>query len=227
MSPIDTLLSPDVSPSKAWAVFRELSGTDDIETWEPDTIAHELQHRGVPPTAGLMTKLLGAQTVVTTGVVSWDHEALFAFALACAGVAHSASEFAHPPVALLAYALQEIGRLRPGADLAENHDPDEIAPAVAVLLHDEGFVVAPRLLEFAQDSLDRLSHASSELKEKIRTEWAKVSDKPDTELRRVAESLPEDEVGVQVRRLGDVVLFLRHRATLDMALSRPSPPKTP
>jgi len=162
---------PLLAPSVAWAACVRLWG-EDVTEWEPDTFRIELKHLKVDARPGVMAKILGAQTVVTTKVWTCDYDALFAFALACHGIGADSSSFHHPYSEQLAWALREIRRLHPlPDDLAnEGFDPDEIDPAVSCVLADEGFLVAPDDLSFVQDVLDKMTW-NPRLRDEVRAAW--------------------------------------------------------
>jgi hypothetical protein len=218
MSPADALRDPRVSPAVAWAALKKLLGAS-VADWEPDAIALDLERHGVPPAASLMTKLLAAQTLVNTGSVVRDHEALFAFALACDGIPHGYDEFAHPTPDQLAWAVHQIEALakRKLTD-EEGFDPDEIDPAIAVLLFDAGWFLAPSELSFAQPVLDKLSHADEKLVSRCKKAWNALDGRPN--MHEVAEQLPEDAAGVQLRRLADASSYVREHADHEASLSR-------
>ena len=81
----------------------------------------------------------------------------FAFCLACSGVSPSPGMPQHPTPEELAWGVEEMKALRP--ELArrmpdEGFDPDEIDPAVAVALVHDGWHVAPKELDFADDAVE-------------------------------------------------------------------------
>lgn len=170
---LKSLLSDtELAPSCAWSACKRLLNAD-IDDWEPDVFRIELQRKGVEVTPSLMAKLLGAQTVITTTAWASDHDALFAFALCCDGVPSDAGAFHHPTPEQLAWALREIRRLHPIPDTADNDgfDPDEIDPAVACLLLDEGISVAPEELSFVQDVLDRMAYTPEGFNARVLAAW--------------------------------------------------------
>ena len=82
MNASDVLNDACVEVSMAWRAAEQLLGPT-IAAWEPETLRIELERHGVPPTDTLMAKLLAAQTIVATCAWTYDHDVLFAFALAC------------------------------------------------------------------------------------------------------------------------------------------------
>lgn len=194
-------------PSVLWTALRRLLG-DAITTWEPDTFALELSRRGILPTAGLMTKILAAQTVLTTDVIYHDYEALFAFALACAGIAHVSEQPAHPSPFLLCVAIKEIEALaKKSITDDEGFDPDEIDPAIMGVLLFAGYCIAPEPLSFCEELLGKYSQVKD--REAIRERWHKLRSESTEDLIEVADRLSETTSGVQLQRLIELTVRLR------------------
>jgi hypothetical protein len=202
MDPKSTLRDPGVSPSAAWRALEELLGK--ASDYEPDTIRIELSHRGIEPSDGLMAKLLGAQTILTTSAWTYDHDVLFAFALACDGIPAAAEAFHHPTPEQLCWSVRELGRLlgrQP--DDEEGFDPDTIDPAVAIVLHDEGYVWAPEELSFCQHVLDALQPDHDALRNEVKASWEPLQHAALREAEAAAEAATDDEKGIQLKRLAD------------------------
>lgn len=206
MTPLQILQDPQVPPSVVWAVVEKLMGKEAL-AYEPDTLRIELTRRGASWDA-IAPKVLGAQTIQVTRVWVWDHDALFAFALACDGLHADPELVHHPEIAAVAWAVDEIAELV-GSPMTDERgfDPDTIDPAIAVLLHDEGWVVAPEPLCFVQEDLDRLNHHQTPLRDQVQAAWL-LPDPPVDETPR----------GVQLARLSDVATEraarIQHRANL-------------
>lgn len=202
------LKDPMVVPSVAWTALKRLFG-EEVTTWEPDTIRLELRRRGVPPPDGLMSKLLAAQTITNTRVWTYDHEALFAFAVACDGVTASAEALVCPTPEQLCWAMREIQVLT-GLDANddEGFDPDAIDPAIGLVLHEEGFAIAPDGLGFCDNALSLLNMGDAGLRDKVRTAWADLATKPIDSLRSEVAGLPENAVSIQLQRLADCRLYV-------------------
>lgn len=211
MSALETLRTGDVEVSVAWEAAKQLFGTG-VGDWEPDTLRIELRRREVEPTDSLVTKLLAAQTVHQTNAWAYDHDAIFAFALACDGVPASYEDVRQPTVEQLAWAMHELRTLTEHPlDQDEGFDPDEVDAAVAVVLLDEGFAVAPSELAFCGDVLAGLTHTTDEFRRQVREGWAALEDLPIEELKRIVGETDEDELGVQLRRLADVKCYVSDR----------------
>lgn len=211
MSAKDTLQAADTALSVAWEAARALLGSS-CEDWEPDTWRLELKRHGIEPSDALMAKLLAAQTVCLTNAWAYDHDALFAFALACDGLPASYEEVRQPTVEQLCWALHELRTLTGHPlDNDEGFDPDEIDAAVAVILTEEGFVQPPTELAFCADVHNQLSTSTPEFRRQVTESWSALDSLPINELKRIVAETDEDELGVQLRRLADVKCYLADR----------------
>lgn len=197
--------------SVAWTAALKVLGLT-LPAWEPDTIRIELERVKIPPTDALMAKLLGAQTVVTGPVWSYDHDVLFSLALACDGVPAAADCFAHPTPEQLCWLMHELNALT-GHTFTEDDgfDPDTIDPAIAVVLHDEGMPLAPPELGFAQDALARLLVGEKDLPAKVLKASARIATSSEGDLRRMLKEEPSSALEVQVHRLGECRLYVMER----------------
>jgi hypothetical protein len=213
----DVLRNPDAAVSAAWKALVHLFGPE-VQDWEPDTLHIELRRRGVTPTTELMGKLLAAQTVVTTREWCSNYEVLFAIALACDGVPVEAGFPQHPTPEQLAWAVNECSALS-GLKLVdlENHgfDPDEIDPAVACVLIDDGWHVAPKELSFVDDVMERMTFVDDG--EATYPEIVALRDAASSmslvDLDRAARDAGETAAGVQLTRLLDLRRYIEGRET--------------
>lgn len=215
MNPSARLKDPTVEPSDALRALLELLGPQ-CAAYEPETIWFELARRGILDPGNhagdaLKAKLMGALTVVSSNAWTTDHDAFFAFALACDGVPASAEALHHPTVCQLAWAIHEIAAIR-GMRVTddEGFDPDTVDPAIAAVAYDEGFVVLPTELSFADDALARLYDAEG-LALRVRTKWEALSKLTPAQLRAELAGQPEDVTEAQLRRLADVALYIQGR----------------
>jgi hypothetical protein len=210
------LKDPLVAPSVAWDALKRLLGPT-VAAWEFDTIRIELDRRGIPTTDSLMAKLFGAMTVAITDTWTYDHDVLYSFAVACNGVPANGETTAHPTPEQLCWAVKEIQALT-GAKLDddEGFDPDAIDPAIAAVLHDEGYLIAPLELSFVQDALDDLNRYGDlkEIKAAVTKLWASIKDLPTPMLRKHLEGLDEGAVQVQIHRIGDCKLYVAEHELL-------------
>jgi hypothetical protein len=212
MDALEILKDTHASASVAWAAVEALLGRG-ARAWEPETLHLELERRGVPWDDAVSAKVLGAQTILTTRSWSHDHVVFFAFAMACDG--HPAGSVAHPTVTQLAWAVTEVEALTEGKiGEDEGFDPDGVDPALALVLHDDGWVLTPSQLQFCQHALSSLDRSEGTLRGKVERVWGKLRYLPDDQLRSLVARAPEDAVGVQVAHLADCELEVRARAHL-------------
>lgn len=211
MDPKAVLADPRVCPSVALAALGKLLGGDALD-WEPDTIRLELSRRKVEPTDALMAKLMGAQTVADNFVWAHEHDVLFAFALACEGVPAYDGSFLHPTPEQLVWAVNEA-QVIVGKQLSEDEgtDPDAVDPAIAAVLHEDGWVLAPHPLGFAQHALDWFNRGSETFTKEVRSAWEGFEEMTLDGLRRKISEMPEDALGVQLRRLADAKAYVAER----------------
>jgi hypothetical protein len=204
----------DAPPSIVWLALTQLYGHG-IASWEPDTFRIELQRKGIEPNDALMAKVLGAQTVLTTNAWTTNHDVLYAFALACAGLPADAGAFIHPTPEQLAWALNEVAALTGHVpDEDEGTDPDAVDPALAAVLHDEGWVLAPKELAFVQPVLDRMNQGEHVSAERVQKAWEKlVTENDPGSLRRKMSDLEDDALGVQLKRLYDCREYVTAKAS--------------
>lgn len=208
------LNDPQACPSVIWTALRKTYGLG-VGVWEPDTFRVELRRRGVEVTDGLMAKILGAQTVATTDTWATRHDVFFAFALACDGVPAASDAHTHPTYEQLCWAVREIEAISGRAVTNEEGvDPDEIDPAVSVVMMDDGLVVAPDELAFAEDVLARLTPDHDELRAQAKAAWAPLKALEPEALRAKLEGLDDTALNVQLARLGDARLYVAARVGL-------------
>jgi hypothetical protein len=149
MGPLGVLLDTRASASSVWKAVEAVLGPW-AKGYEVETLAVELGRRNVPWVPSLSAKVLGAQTVLITRDWTFDHDVFFAFALACDGVPADPGSLHHPTPVQLAWAVREIEMLHNGEiNSDEGFDPDTIDPAVAAILHTDGWAVPPDPLAFA------------------------------------------------------------------------------
>lgn len=227
MSAREVLRNPEVCPSAAWKAAVYLWGPE-VRDWEPDVFRYELERKGVTATPSLMAKLLGAQTVVAHTRWLNDHVVFFAFCLACTGHATVPGMPQHPMPEDLAWGVEEMKTLRP--DFArkmpdEGFDPDEIDPAVAVVLVHDGWYVAPKELDFADDCVRDEANMEDEDDSHARVNYDVLLELRDTiatadedKLKKVEKDVDETAAGVTASRLIDCRRHLdalrRQRAVL-------------
>jgi len=209
---LKTLLQdPVCCLSIVWEAVKKLLG-ETVHSYEPDVFRIELTRRGIDPTDNLMSKILAAQTITKFWYWLSDHDVLFAFALACDGIPAASDMIHQPTVEQLAWAMREIAALHgEKPDDEQGFDPDTIDPAIATILHHDGWVLAPKELEFCQGVLSQFTKTDWEFTEKVRNAWSDLSKEPATVLRQKIDKLNESALTVQLRHLADCRLSVEER----------------
>lgn len=212
MSSREVLRNPDACPSAVWKAAVYLWGPE-VRDWEPDVFRYELERKAVTANPSLMAKLLGAQTIVAHTRWLSDHLVFFAFCLACDGVSPSPGLPQHPTPEQLAWGVEEMKALRP--ELArrmpdEGFDPDEIDPAVAVVLVHDGWFVAPKELDFADDVVRNEANMEDEDDSHAKVDYDKLLELRDAiasadpeKIRSIEKDVDETAAGVTASRLID------------------------
>lgn len=207
----EILSEPTLAPSVAWKAVSKAFGHD-VELWEPDTFRLELHRRGIDPNEALMAKLMAAQTIKTTHTFAHDYDVLFAFSLCCDGVPAACDAHHHPTVEQLCWAIHEIDRIaEKPLSHDEGFDPDEIDPAVAVVLLEEGFAIPPLELDFCRDVLNRMSHADPLFRGEVTHAWEPYEHADPEALHSKLDGLPETPLNVQLHRLADVKRYVSEK----------------
>jgi hypothetical protein len=205
------LADPACCLSVAWKALEKLLGTTALG-YEPEVIRIELLRRSIEPTESLMAKLLAAQTILQSWTWVSDHDVLFAFALACDGIPATSGMIHHPTVEQLAWSMRELTALTektPNED--EGFDPDTIDPAIAVVLHEDGWVLAPKELGFCQPILDRFTKNETDFTHEVRAAWSDLHDYTTDGLRQKIDGLKENALNIQLRHLAGCRLDLEER----------------
>jgi hypothetical protein len=178
--------------------------------WEPETIWLELHRKhDIDLPLGNRQQLMAGRNLLLTGRFFYDG---LVFDRSCAAFANEVLDiegFDDTHVAHLAWGVDEGKKL---SELFE--DPflefdREVIGVTALQLWEEGFVVAPQELEFAQAALDGLWPKTDEVKalrREVKELWPDVREHPLKEI-----PFPETQKGVQMARLASVEVFLAER----------------
>lgn len=213
MEPREVLADPHVSPSAAWDAVCRCLGAGAL-AYEPETLHLELERKGVSWN-DVGAKVLAAQTCLVTRDWLWNFDVLFAYAVVAGGGTAAADAIHHPTVIDLAWAVDDLEVLtNKTLDHDAGFDPDRVDPAVAVLLHDEGWVLTPRSLSFAQESLDQLTHVEPSFRQELLRRWTLLELAPEDKARALYAAAAESPLRTQLGHLLDCALEIRARTTL-------------
>jgi hypothetical protein len=175
-----------------------------FENFEPETIWSSFDVEAVN-----RDQLLAAVNLVTHPTFFWDYRAFGNTALAFGDHAVVSDTVPRPEACDMSWAVFEAEILNAlSEELADVELDEEVLVYIATLLHEEGFVLAPDLLEGAQEHLDRLTSPEGRaLKISVQEGWETLKSH---DLERLP--APTDALGVQLNRLAEVRLYLVKRA---------------
>lgn len=182
--------------------------------WEPFTLSQMLPP---PVTDSLMAKVLATQTILVTNSWTYDYEVLFNFALSEDGIPAASDAFPYPIPEQLCWSIIELQTiLDKKITKDEGFDPDNIDPAIATLLLNEGFVYPPKELEFCEDVLKNiLDEEHHKLMNDVKTIWNRLKGHSDKDIEEVIiNSDKNDPLTVQISRLVDCKNFTLGKSTI-------------
>lgn len=204
---------------------------DEWLNWEPETVWKELEHQGCEISLGNRQQAMAGRNLLTTGRFFYD---ALVFDATCAAFGNAVLSLEMPEsshVAHLAWGVDEAEVI-----CREHEDPmlefdREAVEFTAHQLQQEGFVVAPKELAYAQEALNRryprteelevlraaVSKAYHELGRIVTTEGVKTA---------AAAPYPETARGVQLARLAAVEVFLQDRRAARAADLKKRAPRT-
>lgn len=202
------LLTKDDTPAGvALLAVKNLLGPA-VMAWEPDTIWVELEDReGLDISLAMRDKILAAITLVEIPAFYWDVNTYMNTVMAFNDYASNVDRIHEPAPGELAWAayeaeliLHEHGQWEPEFD----YEPKIYT---AEILHRAGMVLAPQMLSFCQDVLDKRScDGKKTCKEQVEKAWQLQSK---GSLGNV--KFPETPLGVQLAKLAAVEVYITER----------------
>ncbi len=195
------LESEDTTATGVFRAVQALLGSAFI-TWEPESIWLELEDRKIDLPELNRGKILAFSTLLQVPAFYWDANVFENTALSCSNEPVMPEILQEASPAQLTWAVYECEVFLQ----SDGQDPDfdyEPAKYAAVCMHREGLVLAPDLLQFAQEELDRLNRKpGAELKGEVQSRWDELKkDQLD------AQEFEETPVGVQLARLSAIQLY--------------------
>lgn len=184
---------------------RHLCGPDWLE-WEPETQWLTLEARRIDIPEVNRAKIQAAVTLHHVPSFYWDGLVFEKTALAFDGHVPNEDALEEATAAQLATAVLEAAQIVAyfgDAPPAFHHEPGAYA---GVVLHREGFVLAPEQLSFAQAQLDGLNGPPDSLREQVKTAWAALDKKSLT-----GHAFAETRLDVQLAHLAAVELHVQAR----------------
>ena len=175
--------------------------------WEPESIWKELKYKGVDVPIGNRQQIMAARGLLVHGRFFYDG---LVFDRSCAAFSNEVLDIDELDETLAMHLAWGIDEAKKICELFEDPFLDldrEPITVVSAQLWEEGFIVAPDELSFAQPSLDReWPEESRKLKKEVETLWNSLRSH---DLRQVP--YPETPKGVQCARLAAVQVFLDER----------------
>lgn len=177
-----------------------------IRNWEPESIWLELDDKGVDIPEMNRTKLLAVNSLIAEPAFYWDANIFENTALAFNNkpVLPEILQEASPGELSWAVYEAELLMYREGLNPAFDYEPKKYA---AVILHRGGFVLAPELLVFCQEELDKLTRGHKDIRDEVKRRWEEI-DKAKLDILE----LEEKPVDVQLGLLSSVWLYVHERA---------------
>ena len=194
-----------------------------INTFEPDTIRMELEHEGVNVPAVNFDKLLASITLLDTPMFYMEVLTFSNTVLAFndepldTEILHEASP------AQIAWGVYEAEIMLHEHMMFEPIFDEEPRLYTAASLHRAGMILAPPLLKYAQEALDKLNKDSELKPETVRSAWEALP-KGESLTNR---TFSEDPVDIQLAKLASVQVYVSERAEAYReamrALTNPTP----
>ena len=177
-----------------------------IRNWEPESIWLELDDKGIDVPEINRTKLLAVNSLILEPAFYWDANIFENTTLAFNNepVLPEILQEASPGELSWAVYEAELLMYREGLDPMFDYEPAKYA---AVVLHRDGFLLAPELLVFCQEELDKLTRGHKDIRDEVKRRWEEI-DK--TKLDTL--ELEEKPVDVQLGLLASVWLYVHERA---------------
>ncbi len=197
------LLRDDETPASSLLGAADAVLGDEWRVWEPETVWLELHHKRAEISLGNRQQLMAARNVLSTGRCYYDALVFARTATAFSNEESNFDSFDEMNVAHMAWCIDELAKIE-----GSSHEFDrEVVQLVAIALFDEGFVLAPEQLQFAQEALDaRYPKDTSALKSVVEEYWTSLREHREKEF-----SLPENAKGVQLARLLAVDTYVMKR----------------
>lgn len=181
---------------------------DQWMVWEPETIWLTLSRENIAVPVGNRAQLMAARGLLVHGRFWYDAVVFEKTCVAFNNEEPIIGGMSEAPIHYMAWAVYEgqtINKFYEGEELPFDYECDRY---VAVRLQEEGYVLAPEQLRWAQTELDaRLPKDASKLKTIVREAWA-LSPKGE---KLLEERIPETPAGVQIAKLGAVDHYVQKR----------------
>jgi len=202
----DILLDEDATASAVFEAAKRVLGPS-FAAWEPETIWMDLEDAGIDLGLENRDKLLACTTLLATRSFYWDAAVFENTSMAFNDIPSAPDALQEASPGEMSWAVFEASYFLQREFQAEGSFDYEPAKYAAVSLFRSGFLVAPEMLAFAQEELDRLNQGHRDLKPKVEQRWSKLDKAKLTELQ-----LDEAPSDIQIGYLAAVHLYVEERA---------------
>jgi len=176
--------------------------------WEPESLWLELDRRGIDVPVENRVKFQAAHALHFVPSFFWDGIVFEKTAIAFDHEIPNPEALEEATVAQVAWAVKEAAWIRSWFDdppLALDH---ESSAYTAVILHREGFIVAPDQLQFAQLALEQMNTGSRDLVKIVQDRWEALD-----KSRLDVHAFQETQEDVQLARLATIEWHVKDRET--------------
>lgn len=194
---------------------------DEFYGWEPESIMWELMDRGVQITQELFDRLNCAMCLAMQPAFLNDWHVFENCVLAMNGVSVHAFHIQKPDVAHICAAISEASMIfdkenkKLEGENAEGFFHPDIEMYVARVLQHDHYMLAPELVSFAQDELDKLNK-NTHINDRLRAAWTVYQKELADGNPRVLE---ENIIDVQLHKLAGCHLYVQeHLKEIDLLL---------
>ncbi len=202
-----TLLADDATTASVVCKAAEKVLGDGWLLWEPESIWKELKHQGVEVPLGNRQQLMAGRGLLVHGRFFYDGPVFDRTCAAFSNEVLAIDELDETLAMHLAWGVDEGKKLCALFEHELEPFDREVVTTCAAQLWEEGMVLAPDELSFAQQALDKEWHVECcGLKDRVQKAWA---DLRGHSLREVP--YPETPGGVQLARLAAIDVFLDER----------------
>ncbi|MGD9209348.1 MAG: hypothetical protein PVI90_01160 [Desulfobacteraceae bacterium] len=187
-----------------------------FRTWEPETIWLTLAHHSVDVPVINRDKILSAITLTIIPAFWFEINAFENTVLAFNNVLSDGRIVQEATPAQINWAVFEAEMLYNQESAIKESTEFDYEPIqyTAAVLHRKGFVLAPELLSFAQEPLDKMNNGVSVDKNELQTAWNTIKKKDLTKI-----TFEETALDIQLTHLTAVQLYLQkqlHQYQKDM-----------
>lgn len=202
------LRNPDTTATGCYRAAEVVCGPS-FRAWEPESIWLTLERKGIEIPLLNRDKILAATTLMLIPAFWFEVNAFENTTMAFNNILSNGEILQEASPAQLSWAIYEAENLfGQFSDIHETTEFDrEPILYTATVLHRGGFILAPTLLEFAQEELDKLNKGGVSLtKSEISSSWKKLKS-TNPQKREFTDSA----LDIQLERLTTVQIYMQSK----------------